>query len=196
MGREAQGNGMWTALAIDSVHAPRAAAQRLLASQVPAGAVIEAAILITCLGVVLGYVAMQLSAGDVDPVSRVVLGAPLFGAAIQLGLMSLVIGLTDRVGQLFGGKGDLWGAARVVVWLNGLTLAMQALQILALVALPPLAGLVALATLFWLLWAYANFTAELHGFDSPLVVLGVTILTVLGIALGLTILVRLFGLSG
>ncbi len=186
---------MWGQLVMDTIVAPRAAAQRVLAMPVPVAALVEAAVAIACVGLVFGYVASALSGGPVDPVSTAVLGVPLVGALVQLAVMAVVTGLTWRVGGLFGGRGSLIGAAQAVIWLNAVTLVLQLAQIAALAVVPPLATLVALGALFWLLWAYANFVTELHGFETPVVVLGVVILTVIALALGLSILARLLGLA-
>ena len=56
---------------------------------------------------------------------------------------------------------------------------IQVGQLVALALLPPLAALLAIVTIFWALWAYANFVAELHGFQNPVIVLGAVVLTVI-----------------
>ena len=109
--------------------------------------------------------------------SAAILANPLLGAAAQLGAMAAVIFLTVQIGRLFGGHGGLWGAAALVVWLNAMLVLVQAGQLVALALLPPLAALLAIAATVWALWAYANFIAELHGFRSPVIVLGATVLT-------------------
>lgn len=182
-------------LVIDSLIRPRQAARRLLALDLPPDLVAPAAVAATCAGVVLAYGAMLLSGGAVDPVSAAILRSPMVGAALQLAMMLVFAFLTFRVGRLFGGRGDFWGSARVIVWLNVVTVAIQALQLVALALAPPLAGFIAVATLFWLLWAYANFVAELHGFQQPFVVLGVVVLLVIGLVFGLTMLAAILGIA-
>ncbi len=186
---------MWGQLVIDSLVRPRAAARRVLAFAIGWGPLVQIAVVIACAGVVLGYAAMELSGGPVDPMSAAVLRRPLVGAATQLGVMALIVVLTVRIGRAFGGAGGLWGATMLVVWLNAMTLLIQVLQIVLLVIAPPLAGILAIAMLFWLLWAFANFAAELHGFPSPVMVLGVTVLSVVALVLGLTLLAAILGLS-
>lgn len=186
---------MWRRLVIDSLFRPREAATRVLRLDLTPGALAQAGVAVTCIGLLLGYVGLALSGGDVDPVSAVVLERPLVGAALQLAIMAAVAFLTFRIGRLFGGVGALWGAAAVVVWLNAVTLVIQVLQLAALALVPPLAGLIAMATIFWLFWAYANFVTELHGFESPVMVLGVVVLTVIVIVFGLTMLAAILGLS-
>jgi hypothetical protein len=195
MGRGAAETDMWGQLVIDSLTRPRAAARRLLSLDLEPAPLVQAAVAITCAGLVLGWVAMTLSGGAVDPVSAAVLQAPLLGALAQFAVMGLVILLTFRIGRMFGGRGGFWGAAAVVVWLNAVTLLIQVVQIVALAVAPPFAGLIAIATLVWLLWAYASFVTELHDFSSPLMVLGVAILTVIVLIFALTLLAAMLGLS-
>ena len=95
----------------------------------------------------------------------------------------------------FGGRGDFLGAATSIVWLNAATIAIQILQLVALVLAPPIAGIIAIATLAWLLWAFSCFVAELHGFASPAVVLGVVVLTGIVLVFALTFLAALAGFA-
>lgn len=186
---------MWSDLVIDSLVRPRAAARRLLGFEIGWSQLAQIAVAITCIGMVLGYAAMELSGAPVDALSAAVLRRPLIGAATQLGVMALIIVLTVRIGRAFGGSGGPWGATLLVVWLNAITLLVQVLQLVLLVLAPPLAGVLAIALLFWLLWAYANFAAELHGFASPVMVLGVTVLSVVALMLGMMLLAAILGLS-
>lgn len=193
--KDAPDFAMWRQLIIDSFVRPRDAARRVLGLGLAPGVIVQAALAVTCLGVVLGYVMLLLAAGQVDPVSAVVLDRPFLGAATQLGVMAAVALATYRIGRAFGGQGDLVGAATVVVWLNAMMLMIQVAQLVAMALVPPLAGLIAIATFFWVLWAFANFTAELHDFPSPVMVLGVTILSVVVLIFGLAMLAAILGLG-
>jgi hypothetical protein len=186
---------MWGQLVIDSLVRPRTAAQRVLAFEIGWSPLAQIAVAIACIGMVLGYAAMAFSGGPVDPMSAAVLSRPLIGAATQLGVMALIVALTVRIGRAFGGVGGPWGATMLVVWLNAMTLLVQVVQLVLLVLAPPLAGILAIAMLVWLLWAYSNFAAELHGFASPVMVLGVSVLSLVALVLGLTLLAAILGLS-
>jgi hypothetical protein len=186
---------MWGALVIDSLKRPRLAARRILDAGVPDGTVLEAAVLVTCAGMVLGYLALQLTAEATDVVSAAVLRNPLLGAAAQLAAMAVIVFLTVRIGRLFGGRGELWGAAALVVWLNAMLVLIQAGQLVALALVPPLAALLAVAAMVWALWAYANFIAELHGFQNPVIVLGAVVLTGIMLFFGTAMLLAILGFT-
>jgi hypothetical protein len=186
---------MWGDLVIDSVRRPRVAARRILDAGVPDALVVEAALLVTCAGIVLGYFALRAAPEGVDMVSAALLANPLLGAGAQLAAMAFVIFLTVRIGRLFGGSGELWGAAALVVWLNAMLVLVQAGQLVALALLPPVAALLAIAAMIWGLWAYASFVAELHGFKNPAIVLGAVILTGIVLFFGAAMLFAILGLT-
>lgn len=186
---------MWRELAIETLVRPRAAARRVLALDLPAAALVQAAAAVACIGLVLGFAALRLGGGEADALSEAVLSSPFIGALAQFGMMALIAMLTYRIGRLFGGRGDFWGAVTAVVWLSAVTLGIQVAQLVALALVPPLAGLIAIATLLWLLWAFANFVAELHGFESPLVVVGVVVLTTVVLVFGLTLVAAVLGVT-
>ena len=71
--------------------------------------------LVTCVGMVLGYAALRLSPGTLD-VTGAILSNPLLGAMAQLAVMAVIVVLTVRIGRLFGGSGGLPGRWR---WWSG-----------------------------------------------------------------------------
>ncbi|MBP7000125.1 YIP1 family protein [Amaricoccus sp.] len=187
---------MWGELVAQTFLKPREAARRVLAAGFPPGVVAEAALAVTSLGIVLGYLALRVAHGvPADPVSAALLARPLVGVLVQLAALLLVAWLTATLGRRFGGRGDLLGAATAIVWLNAATLVVQVLQLVALVLAPPLAAALAMVTLVWLLWAFACFVAELHGFASPAIVLGVVVLVGVSLVFLLTFIAALAGLT-
>jgi hypothetical protein len=186
---------MWGELLIESLKRPRAAARRVLDAGFPGPQLVEAAILVAVVGVVLGYLALRLSPEALDVVSAAVIYNPLLGAAVQLGVMAIAVFLTVRLGRLFGGTGTTYGALALVVWLNAIMVLVQAAQLVALAIVPPLATVLAIATIVWALWAFANFVAELHGFQNPFIVLAVVILTAIVVFLGTALIFAILGIT-
>jgi hypothetical protein len=168
---------MWNKLLVLTLVKPREAARSVLRLGLPVEVLLQAAVAVTCLGMILGYVALRFNSARLDAMSAFVLGNPLLGAVIQFAVLLLIVGAIVKVGRTFGGTGDLAGALAVVVWLDTVMLAVQAAQVLALLLLPPLATLLAIAAILWILWAMASFVGELHGFENTMVVLGGVILT-------------------
>lgn len=187
---------MWQELLADSLRRPRVAARRILDARPAPAFIVEAALLVTTVGILLGSVALRLSVDGVDMVSATVLANPLLGAAIQLAAMALIVLLTARIGRLFGGTGGVWDAAALIVWLNAVLVLVQAAQIVALLLAPPAASVLAILAIVWSLWAYASFVAELHGFRHPLMVLGAAILTLIMLFFATSMLAAMLGLTG
>lgn len=186
---------MWGELLIDSLKRPRAAARRVLDAGVPAAHLLEAAVLVATVGVVLGYLALMMSPGALDVVSTAVIHHPLLGVVAQLAVMAIAVFLTVRLGRLFGGTGTTDGALALVVWLNAVMVLIQAAQLVALAVVPPVATILALATIVWALWAFANFVAELHGFQNPFIVLAVIVLTTIVLFFGTAMIAAILGFA-
>ncbi len=185
----------WIELLIGSFARPREAARRLLAAQPAQSEVIAGAVAVTALGVVLSFLAVVASGGPSDPVSALVLGNPILGAAAQLVLAFAIAALTAYIGRSFGGHGDFWGALLIVVWLNAVLVVLQVVQLVALVLAPPFAGVLAAAGLFYALWAFASFVTELHGFQNPLFVMGGVILSAIALFFLLAMALSMMGLT-
>ena len=186
---------MWRQLMIDTLVRPREAARQVLGAGIEQGALLEGAIGVTCAGVVLAYIAARTTPGGIDAVSAVLLGNPLLGAAVELAALGVIAFLTDRIGRLFGGTGGFYGALTLVVWLNAMMVLLQTGQLVALALLPPLAVVLALAALLWGLWAFANFVAELHGFQNPAMVLGGVVLTAVVLFFAAGMLLAMLGIT-
>ncbi len=180
-------------LILDTLLRPRAAAREILKIGFAPENLVQAAVAVTSLGMVLAFTAARMTPGGVDPVTTAILQAPLLGAAMQLGVMGLIVVATALIGRQFGGTGDISGALALIVWLNLVLLAIQLVQIAALLVMPPLATLLGFATLFWLLWAFACFVTELHGFSNPLKVLVGVIACMIVLFFGLTLALAFLG---
>lgn len=189
------GTAMWAQLVKDTFQSPRAAARRLMALDLGGDTLVQGALVVTCLGMVLTHFAGVLAGAELDPVTSALLASPLLGALVQLGGMLLAVVLTWKIGQLFGGGGDLAGAFRVLVWLNAVLLLLQAAQLLVMVVAPPFAVLISILGMVWMLWAFASFTAELHGFRNAFVVAGVTMLTAVVLLFTLMMLLAMIGVN-
>lgn len=185
----------WRKLVGESLVSPRSAARTVIDLRLPRQVLLEAALAVTAMGVVLGYLAVMLGPGDPDQVSAALVTNPLLGAALQFSIILVVAFLTARIGALFGGTGGLDAALALVVWLNTMMLLIQTVQLGVLLVVPPLAGFIAVATVIWALWAYANFVTELHGFQNPLFVLGGVILSMIVLFFGLAMILAILGVT-
>ncbi len=185
----------WAELVKVSFLRPREAARRILGMAFGPNELLQLALVVTCVGIVLAVAATRIGGGQIDGVASWMLDRPLIGALVEFGLLGVVAVLTHRIGLLFGGKGTFWDTLTLIVWLNAVMLVLQVVQLVALLALPPLATPIAFFTVLWGLWAFANFVAELHGFDNPVMVMGGVILTTIVLFIGLAMIFAILGLA-
>lgn len=127
----------------------------------------------------------SLNLPDLSPISR---------AGLQLGGMVLSAWLVAGIGRAFGGRGDFPDALLILVWLECLMLAVQALQIVVMLLFPLFGSMLGIAALLAMVWLSVQMVKELHGFrNAALVFLGMMgaglltliVLSVLAGALGL-----------
>lgn len=127
----------------------------------------------------------SLNLPDLSPISR---------AGLQLGGMVLSAWLVAGIGRAFGGQGDFPDALLILVWLECLMLAVQALQIVVMLLFPLFGSMLGIAALLAMVWLSVQMIKELHGFrNAALVFLGMMgaglltliVLSVLAGALGL-----------
>jgi Yip1 domain len=185
--------GIWGELIVDSFLRPKLAARRVLELRPSLNVLVEAAIAVTCIGMILGFVAMRFNPGALDPATAFILDNPLVGALLQAGILATGVFFIVRIGRFFGGTGDVGGALAIVVWLDFVMVLIQAAQVAALALFPPLATLLSLAAVIWALWALACFVGELHDFENTVVVLGGVILSMTVLFLGAAFVLAFLG---
>lgn len=173
---------------------PRGGARAVLALRLTAATGWSALLLMAVLSTLLTSLSLALA----PPQARTEMGAffanPLQVAVMQMVVLALGAMLVARVGNWFGGTGDLAGALAVMAWLEVILIALQAVQVLLALLAPPLAEALGLAGAVLFLWLLSHFVAELHGFGSALKVLGGILLT--GFCVSLVLSALLIGFGG
>ena len=112
------------------------------------------------------------------------------------GVVGLIIAFgAFRIGQAFGGRGSFEQAFALVIWAQFILLCFSVLQLVAMIVLPPLTDVISIAALALFFWLMVNFVAELHGFTSLGLVFAGIIVSLLGLAILLSILFSAMGLS-
>jgi hypothetical protein len=154
---------------IHAVREPRPFARRIMAWNPPMGLRWQALILFTVIASVITTIAFSVAPSIPEQPDA---QGPFVATLLEFGLNVLTVVLVQGIGQLFGGKGRFADALLLIAALQGLLLPVQIVQCILLVTVPalflPMVG-VGIVLMFWLL---THFTTELHGFASPLRVLG------------------------
>ncbi|MBV0912230.1 Yip1 family protein [Anianabacter salinae] len=123
------------------------------------------------------------------------LATPLLAFVVQLCLLVVAVFAIFWIGRAMGGTGAFEDAVLTVAWLQFILVMLQLAQIAALVVFPPVAawlGILGIGLFFWLV---THFTAALHGFTQPGKVFLMVVVSMLGIAFGLSIILSLIGVS-
>lgn len=172
---------------------PRAGARAVLALRLSAATGWSALLLMAVLSTLLTSVSIALAPPLPEGEMARIFANPLQLAVMQMVVMALGAMLVARVGNWFGGKGDLAGALAVMAWLEVILIVVQAAQVVLALLAPPLAEALGLAGAVLFLWLLSHFVAELHGFGSAVRVLGGILLTGFGLSLVLSALLIGFG---
>jgi hypothetical protein len=189
---------MWGQLVIDSLVRPRAAARQVIGARVAQVHLLQGALLVACLGMVMNFLALRLMPVTVDSITAAMVRNPIVGVIEELLFLFVTVVLTVRIGRLFRGRGGFWEGMALLVWLNAVAVLVEAAQLLLLAVLPSqetLVVVVAFGPLIWLAWVYANFVAELHGFQNPFFVLGVMMLTAMLLFFAVAMLLTMLGFT-
>jgi Yip1 domain len=158
-----------SALAVESVRAPRVAARRLLGLRTGAALALPALAATASLSALFSSVMLFILPVVAEPgMLDGILSRPLLLAGMQaLGLALLAL-LVTAVGRVFGGRGRLMDAILLLSWVDFLFLMAEAALTLLTLAIPGLGVLMTLVVAGASVWLTASFIAELHGFSSTL----------------------------
>lgn len=181
--------------AMSSITEPRAVARWVMTFDLPRGMRWEVLLLVVLFSVVLQYLQVSFLG---DP-SRVVLGEilarPFTAGIIQASALVIAIFAIYWIGRAMGGEGDFGDAILLVAWLQFCIFLLGVLQVVFQVIMPPIAVLISLLSIGVMFWLLTNFIAELHGFSSLAQVFVMILVSLMGLAFGMSLIFSLIGLS-
>lgn len=184
-------------LAVETLRAPRPTFARLHRMNLPAEALWIALALTVVISIIFGLL-MALLLGDPPPESdaeAVVSPNPIALGFAQFAILLVAVFLIHRVGRMMGGRGDFAGAILAVAWLQFVLTCFQIVQTAVIVVSPILGLPIFVAGLVVFFWLLTSFIAELHGFTSLGRVFGMVLFVMMGLALGLSVLLTLAGVT-
>lgn len=178
-------------LVIQTVLAPRVAADRLLAWSVPRQPLWMGLGLMSVLNAILYSIAIRINPPE-DPAAMAMIPpafqSPLLFTLFLFGALVITVFVLQWIGQALGGKGEVGDVLILLVWLQVMRLLFQlAVLVLSLVS-GALAGMFVLGGSIYAIYILAAFIDRAHGFDNLLKALGVMILALAAVALGLSII--------
>ena len=180
---------------IDTLRAPKEAARWVMSFDMTRGERWMALFLVVLLSVILQQATTMLFPQTVDSLLADLLSRPLTVATIQMSIMVLLVFAIYWIGRARGGTGDFGDAILLLTWVQCVLVFLQVLQTIFLFLMPPLAGLLGVLGIFVFFWLLTNFIAELHGFKSLGLVFAMIVLSGLGIAFGMALIMSLIGIA-
>ncbi|GAA0303669.1 Yip1 family protein [Rhodovulum strictum] len=183
------------ALARDTVSDPREGARRILALDLPEGVLWQALVAVVAVSVLLTRLGDLLVPTPADPLVPIFGENPLLIAVVQGGLLVVTVYAVYAIGRAFGGFGSFAGALAITVWLQVIMVLLQVVQTVFLLILPPLAGLVGLVGIGLFFYLLSNFVTVLHGFSSAMKTFFMILASMMGIVVGMSILLSIFGIT-
>lgn len=170
---------------------PREGALRVKALDLPRGVLWQGFALVVVVSVLLTEVGALASPASRGMFELLRLG-PFYAGAVQAFFLFVMVHAAHRIGVAFGGRGSFDDSLKLVVWLQAMLVALQAVQLVAFLLVPVLAALLGIAALAWFFWVLTHFVAVLHGFENRSKVLfgilAAFVLLVFGLSLLLTML--------
>lgn len=177
-------------LALETIQQPRAAAARIMGMSFSRDTLWTALVLASAINALIYSV--SLLGMDTNPLPPI-LRNPLSFFFLITGILVMTVHGFYWTGRAMGGQGDLGDLLKLMVWLQALRAAAQAVMLVMVFALPFMAQLFSLLVGVVGLWITVNFLTEglqlrslWHGF-------GVLVLAGVGILFGLLIITALIG---
>ncbi|MCJ7875078.1 YIP1 family protein [Marinovum sp. 2_MG-2023] len=178
---------------VETVTAPRQSAARLIALNLPRSVLWQGLVLVVALNAIAFWLG-NLAAPSPQPLPAMMATPFMFALTLGCGAVITVFALT-YVGNWLKGRAGLAQILVLITWLQVLRLAVQVLATVLSIVMPGFALLVLLVVNLYGFWILVNFIDVAHGFGSPFKSFGVLMMSGLGIAVGLIVMLSLIGVT-
>ncbi|MAU54105.1 MAG: YIP1 family protein [Roseovarius sp.] len=195
MGQAMTGTEFWS-LARQTLFEPRLAAARILGMGLPLSAAWMGLALMAVLNTLVYTLSLQLGP-PADPAAMSMTGPardmPLLFSVMLFGGLALTALALAHVGRFLGGQGGLAEIVPLLAWMQALRLLVQLGVVVLALAAPVLAALVVLVAAVWGVVILLVFVDEAHGLGGLFRAAGVVVVSILALAVGLSLVIGLIG---
>ena len=181
-------------LAIETLRDPRGTAARLIALDLDLPTIWTALALGAVLNAMIFSVNIMLFPTTFP--MQGLFSNPILYAVAMAGGMVISMHLQNWVGVMMGGQVSMADLTVVLVWLQYLRVAAQALLLLMTILVPALALMAMMVVAFYSIWLMLTFLDVAHRFESLGKAALLLVFTVVGIIMGLSFLSALIGVPG
>lgn len=181
----------WRPLAVATITDPAGAARTLIGLRLTRDVLWTALLLVAVLNALL--FALSNIILPPPPELGLLFHSPMLYLAVVAAGLSLSVVSLHVIGRMLGGTGALENIMVLVVWLQLLRVAMQAIALLLALLTPAISAMVVLAAAFYGIFIMLHFINQAHGFGSLLRSAGVLLASALAILLVLSFFLSFIG---
>ncbi|MFU8776776.1 MAG: Yip1 family protein [Roseovarius sp.] len=186
------------ALLLETLFRPREAARVLIGLGLPQQALWMALVLMSVLNAIVYSVSLRM-APPMDPATATLMPpafhAPMLFAVFLFGALAITVYALFWVGRMLGGTAQLAEVLVLICWLQVLRLMLQVAVAVLVLALPTVAVLVIFISSIWGIYILTGFVDAAHRYDNILKSFGIIVLSIIAMAVGLSILLSLIGVA-
>lgn len=185
------------ALIVQSLLRPREAAGVLIGLGLPREALWPALALMSVLNGIVYSLTLRLAPqGDQAAMAMPpTLHSPILFTLFLFGSLALTVLALHRVGRALGGHAEIEHILVLICWLQVLRLILQVALVVTILLAPMLSALLILAASLWGIYILLGFVDTAHGFGNLFKAAAAIFLALVAMAVGLTLLFGLFGIS-
>ena len=186
------------ALLVQTLFAPRSAAEGLIALNLPQRWLWMALALMSVLNSIVYSVSLYLTPTS-DPMATAMMPpafhSPVLFTIFLFGALAITVLALYWIGQGLGGKGRMDDVLVLICWLQVLRLILQLVVAVLVIVAPVLGALVIFIASLWGIYILIGFVDAAHRFDNMFKAAGVIVLAMVAMAVGLTILLSMIGVA-
>ncbi len=186
--------GYLIGMALQTIPQPRVVARDIIALRFSRAVLWQTFALLSVCAMGFGVLGAMIYPPDPE------LLGPLFSNPISVGIIEaaievILIFAIYGIGRAFGGTGRFDATILVVLWLQFVTLLLQAAIILLLLFAPLMAALLQAMGFVLVFWILTHFITELHGFRSTGLVFVMILISIMALIFVLSLIFALIGVG-
>ncbi|WP_417727614.1 Yip1 family protein [Roseovarius sp.] len=186
------------ALLMETLFRPRDAARVLIGFGFPQQSLWMALALMSVLNSIVYSVSLRLSP-PTDPAAMMLMPpafhSPLLFTVFLFGALAITVFALFWVGRMLGGQAQMSDVLVLICWLQVLRLILQVAVAISALAFPMVAVLLIFLSSIWGIYILIGFVDSAHRFDNMFKSAGVIVLSIVAMAVGLSILLSLIGVA-
>ncbi|SFN37061.1 Yip1 domain-containing protein [Roseovarius lutimaris] len=186
------------ALLVQTLFAPRRAAEGLIALNLPQRWLWTALALMSVLNSIVYSVSLRLTPTS-DPMATAMMPpafhSPVLFTMFLFGALAITVLALYWIGKGLGGQGRMDDVLVLICWLQVLRLILQVVVAVLVIVAPVLGALVIFTASLWGIYILIGFVDAAHRFGNMFKAAGVIVLAMVAMVVGLSILLSIIGVA-